>query len=107
MNRPHNERQKMSKNIVLVTSRQEQPVDERHIFVTVGPNCWGKGDTIEEAFKNCKYNAPHGHRGHFITRVAPKDCGVDPIDGAVMWDSSHSKDCKVCTVGRGITVLVK
>lgn len=95
-------------NIVLLTTKQEKPIDDDHWYVTVGPNCWGRGATEKEALKNCKVNAGYGYRGHFITRIAPKaGFNIDPVDGGIGWAEAHdAKNCPVCTVGKGIGVHV-
>lgn len=99
----------MKRNVVLISALQESPIDERHWFVTVGPNCWGRGETAAEALKQCKTNAPHNYRGHYLTRVAPRlGFGIDPVDGTVSWSEQHdAKNCKVCTVGKGVQVLLQ
>ena len=92
--------------IILTTQENKDTIDAAHQFVCIGPNCWGIGQTAKEAHRNAKANAPHGYRGAFITRVAPKlGFGVDAVDGSVWWNEQHNaKDCPYCTVGKGIRI---
>jgi hypothetical protein len=92
-------------NIILTGGTTEHAIDEHHIFVTIGQNCWGIGEQPSIALKNCKANAWHGAK-LFITRVAPKEgLGIDPIDGSVSWNEKHdAKNCPLCTVGKGIRI---
>lgn len=103
---------------VILWNRQENTTDADHCFITVGPNCWGRGKTLKESYQNCLANAPHGPTAsgkktaslstHFITRIAPNDVQVDPMDGALAWSAKHdAKACKVCTCGKGISVGIK
>lgn len=92
-------------NIILISNRVENPIDDQHVFVCIGPNCWGKGRTAKEAHQNAKANAPYAYRGMYITKVAPIDVTVCDIDGALLWDDKHPKDCKVCSAGKGISVI--
>ena len=96
----------MVKNIILTTTLSPHPIDEHHWYVTIGPNCWGRGTSAAAAFKECKMNAPHGYRGLFITRVAPREgFGIDPIDGSISWSETHdAKNCPLCSVGKGIRI---
>lgn len=55
------------------------------MFICVGPNCWGKGDTKEVAMKNCA-KAGHGMRmlkKHYLVYEGPEDMDVNDIDGRV------------------------
>ncbi len=90
-------------NIILTTTLSEEPLDDNHVFVTVGPNCWGAGLTPKESLRNCKVNAPSGAT-LFLTRVAPKSFRVDPIDGSIEWTDHNAKNCEFCSVGKGIRV---
>jgi hypothetical protein len=96
------------KNIILISSQVENPIDSEHRYVCVGLNCWGMSETsAKEAFKNCKAHAPAGAK-YFITRVAHKSVQVDPVDGALGWDANHdARACKLCTAGKGILVKVE
>jgi len=96
------------KHVILTTASVEKPIDKEHRYVCVGPNCWGISESsAREAFKNCKMNAPKGAK-HFITRVVHSSVIVDPVDGSLLWDSTHdAKTCLFCTAGKGIRVQVE
>jgi hypothetical protein len=96
------------KHVILTSSQSEIVIDPEHRFVCVGPNCWGvSASSAKEAFKNCKANAPAGAK-YFLTRVVHESVEVDPIDGALAWDSTHdATTCKLCTAGKGIRVQVE
>ena len=95
-------------NIILTSTQTEQVIDPDHLFVCLGPNCWGLSETsAKEAFNNCKANAPRGAK-HFLTRVAHKSVQIDPVDGSLAWDASHNaKACQLCTAGKGIGIKVE
>jgi len=96
------------KNIILISTLVEKPIDDEHCFVCLGPNCWGiSHSSAREAFNHCKANAPRGAK-HFITRVAHKSVLVDPVDGSLSWEMSHdAKACQICTAGKGIRVQIE
>lgn len=58
-------------------------------YLAVGPHCWGKGKTREEAVKNAKYNFPTAqYRSvkrvmdkHFSIYTSEGDFTVDGIGG--------------------------
>lgn len=96
------------KHVILTSAQSETPVDEDHRFVCVGPNCWGlSASSAKEAFQNCKIHAPRGAK-LFLTRVVHQSVQVDPVDGALSWDSTHdATTCKLCTAGKGIRVEIQ
>ena len=52
------------------------------VFV-IGPNVWGKGDTIDEAVKNA------GKPKQWVAYIAHNDTKVDPIDGGMSFPSGE------------------
>jgi hypothetical protein len=49
-------------------------------FLAVGPHCWGKGKTREEAVKNARYNFPAAHY-RSIKRVMDKHFSIYTSEG--------------------------
>ena len=33
------------KHIILTSTQSENPIDNEHRFVCIGPNCWGRSET--------------------------------------------------------------
>ena len=47
------------KNIILISSQVENPIDAEHRYVCVGLNCWGMSETsAKEALKNAGRTLP-------------------------------------------------
>lgn len=84
----------------------EGKIDDQHWFVTVGLNCWGRGETITESLANCKSNAFKRNSGRYLTQIAPREgFGIDPVDGSISWSIKHNaKECPICSVGKGLFV---
>lgn len=56
----------------------ETKLPVQHVFVAkgylvVGPNCWGRGETIKAALKACRANGPKG-KLRFNVIAATCDC---------------------------------
>lgn len=49
-------------------------------WLAVGPHCWGKGKTREEAVKNARYNFPASHY-RSIKRVMDKHFSIYTSEG--------------------------
>ena len=60
-------------------------------YMVVGPHCWGKGDTVEEALKSAKKNKPSGFRGDYEAFDVPDDAFVDDYNGSVRWADGTKK----------------
>lgn len=96
----------MRRTHILLTGTTVKPtIDDKHVFVTIGMHCWGKHPTDPmKAFANAKANASVS-ANYFITRVVPKDCTVNSVDGSIEWSADHdAKTCPYCTVGKDIQV---
>ena len=59
--------------------------------MVVGPMCWGKGDTVEQALKRAKNNKPRGFRGDYEAFDVPDDAFVDDYNGSVRWADNTKK----------------
>lgn len=77
-----------------------------HVFVAVGPNCWGRGETRELALSRAKKEFPSwtGEKPlnkYFTVRCVHKSAEVSPVDGAIMWNAKHdARNCPHCEVGK-------
>ena len=60
-------------------------------YMVVGPMCWGKGDTVEQALKRAKNNKPRGVRGDYEAFDVPDDAFVDDYNGSVRWADNTKK----------------
>jgi len=93
-----------------------------HEFIAVGPLCWGRGKTRQEAIRNMRANWSPSVSGQKRPSVAacldhldvhihavplPSDpdvlgCWVSGLDGAIHWDTAHldhdPQPCQLCTV---------
>lgn len=51
-------------------------------FIAVGPQCWGRGKTVEEAKRNCKFNLPYGYKFRcYVYLIRHEDTLVDDMGG--------------------------
>lgn len=75
-------------------------IDDKHIYVTRGPNSWGAGATPQAALEKCKVHTSRDYKGPFQTVVVPKSFEVDPVDGCLAWDAEGHKECPICTGGK-------
>ena len=55
------------------------------MFMCIGPNCWGKGDTKETAMKNCAKAGPGMRtlKKHYLLFSGPADMSVEEVCGGV------------------------
>lgn len=59
--------------------------EEGHKIFAIGPNCWGKGDTGAEAYRNARAHLSRSVREpRFVFLSAPATAWVDDM-GAVCW----------------------
>ena len=70
-----------------------------HIYICIGPHCWGTGSTANEAYRNARRNLPH------IVSVAevdsevglyPAEARISDIDGRISWPKAHKCDNPEC-----------
>ena len=64
--------------------------------LVVGPNCWGKGDTIEQAKREAKKHWPRYGSRHFpyvAYRVSP-ETRVDEM-GMMIWKSKNPRPVEI------------
>jgi hypothetical protein len=65
------------------------------VIVAMRPNYWGKGDTIEEAIKNCGKDGRKKPRAYFID----PDFDVHPIDGGLSVPKDSTIGCNIISWG--------
>lgn len=56
-------------------------------YICVGPNCWGKADTPEQAVKNCRKAGSLTAaelRKHYLLYETSEHATVDEIDGRIL-----------------------
>lgn len=61
--------------------------------IYIGPNCWGRGDSVDQAYRNMRKELPYAHRRmhrkRFLAfRVHPKT-HVDMVDGGLICPVGH------------------
>ena len=92
------------------TERREQmttfaPKDKRtapkgHCFIARGPNCYGWGDSPDEAHRQCmKYwNTAFGRRNSskVFVELVPEDSKISTLDGSIFWTEDHECDSPAC-----------
>ncbi len=63
------------------------------MFICVGPNCWGSGETKKLAMRNCAKAGPGMRtlRKHYLVYEGPEDMGVDEFDGSIYTTEPESK----------------
>lgn len=75
------------------------------IYIAIGPNCWGKGKTIEEAWKNCKkewpkfLSAPKPDKSLAVFFHTPDTIYVNDLGGLSGPFDDHEKIVKVDSEG--------
>jgi hypothetical protein len=79
---------------------------EGHVYITIGPNCWGKHKTASQSLKNAKANFPRFLNRkplakYFKTLCCPEKAWVDDVHGWIMTSALHDvAACPHCEVGK-------
>lgn len=97
---------------IIVTA--QTPIDAKHCYITMGENCWGKGDTVAESLSNCQKHHPSGptkagyKKEKYITRVTHKNSEIDRNTGVLIsWEEHNTSICPYCTMCIGIHVTIQ
>lgn len=68
------------------------PAADDRVYMAIGPNCWGRGRTGQEAVKNARREFPsYNGKWRYILYDAPKGSWVDDIDGGLQWEWDATK----------------
>lgn len=71
---------------------------EGRIYIAIGPNCWGKGNTPKKAVTKMRSNWPSYikyDRAKFVVVECDSRSTVSSFDGSIEWPSDGEKAFKV------------
>lgn len=76
-----------------------------HVYIAVGPNCWGRSITAKQALAYAKVHFGRwaGKRPlakYFVVKCCPASAEVSAVDGSVSWLDHDAKNCPYCEVGK-------
>jgi len=79
--------------------KEEANMAKGHCFIAIGPYCWGRGKTRDEAVANCKKEWPKHYEGKFDPKRVGVRCFPDDATVGGLGDVlsiRHPADCPHC-----------
>lgn len=72
----------------------------KHVFFAIGPYCWGKADTPDEAVRNMRKNWATVYAGNFSKSkyalyLAPETAEVHEVTGDLQGIYKDCPDCRI------------
>lgn len=70
-----------------------------HIYICIGPHCWGTGKTADEAYRNARRNLPHIVTLKEVDSevgLYPAEAQISDFDGRISWPTAHECDNPDC-----------